>query len=181
MGDYREQGFTLIELLTSIVIAALIAAAGIPQDKEYKAKAYDSVALSTIRQLQVATEAIADKVERGEAGVPMGAPDYAYIKEPGVPGRDAGDLDVTTTATERMSDYMEIVDDRLFAVGGYQTDFWASLGKPPERVFYAFHCEGTTFFQSFEFFLPDGSGGWRSWNINQNVPLTENTRSAYGC
>ena len=112
MNSANESGFTLVELLVSIIIVSLLAAIGIPQYQGYKGRVYDTQSLAIMRDLQNAVEAIADQVERGE--VRDGAPDYAYQKKPGLAGEDIGDLDVTTTTDARMSDYINIENDRIF-------------------------------------------------------------------
>lgn len=50
-------GFTLVELLMVVVIIGFIAAVAIPQYSLYKAKAYNSSALSDLQNFKIAMEA----------------------------------------------------------------------------------------------------------------------------
>jgi prepilin-type N-terminal cleavage/methylation domain-containing protein len=50
-------GFTLIELLIVVAIIGILAAVAIPQFSQYRAKAYNSAALTDLRNLKQLMEA----------------------------------------------------------------------------------------------------------------------------
>ncbi len=52
-----QKGFTLIELLVVIAIIAILAAIAIPQYAKYRQKAFNSAALSDLKNVQTAAEA----------------------------------------------------------------------------------------------------------------------------
>ena len=52
----NQKGFTLIELLIVVAIIAILAAIAIPQFASYRQKAYNSAALSDIRNFKTALE-----------------------------------------------------------------------------------------------------------------------------
>lgn len=54
-SDYRESGFSLIELLVSVAIVTILAAIAVPEYKQYKSRAYNSVAQQFLKNLVVAT------------------------------------------------------------------------------------------------------------------------------
>jgi len=57
-----QKGFTLIELLVVIAIIAILAAIAIPQYAKYRQQAFNSAALSDLKNVQTAAEAYyADK------------------------------------------------------------------------------------------------------------------------
>ena len=53
----QEYGFTLIELLVAVAIIGILASIAIPEFNEYKKRAYDSAAISDLRNLKMAQEA----------------------------------------------------------------------------------------------------------------------------
>lgn len=56
-NNAQTRGFTLIELLVVIAIVGILTAVAIPEYKEYRARAYDSVALSDLRTVALSEEA----------------------------------------------------------------------------------------------------------------------------
>ena len=59
-GRYKyknEQGFTLVELLVTVAIIGILASIAIPQFSSYRERAYDSSALSDLRNIVTAQEA----------------------------------------------------------------------------------------------------------------------------
>ena len=56
-GKSKSKGFTLIELLVVVAIIAILAAVAIPQYAKYRTKAYNSAALSDLRNVETALEA----------------------------------------------------------------------------------------------------------------------------
>ena len=177
MNKRDERGFTLFELLAAITITGLLAATGIPHYNEYKEKAYDAVALSTMRDLQTATEAIADRVERTE--LPGRAPNYGYYKIPGSPGFNFGNIGSTTSTSARMTDYINVTNDKIIAVGGSRGN---NRTSSPQKFFYVFHCDGSKFYQFLETRVYDFTSEDYKW-VQLFVPyeLQESTKDAYGC
>lgn len=55
--DSKEAGFTLIELLIVVAIIGILAAIAIPQFASYRAKAYNSTALSDLKLAKTIVEA----------------------------------------------------------------------------------------------------------------------------
>jgi prepilin-type N-terminal cleavage/methylation domain-containing protein len=53
----RTEGFTLIELLVTVAIVGILAAIAIPVMGQYRARAYDSAAITDLRNAMVAVEA----------------------------------------------------------------------------------------------------------------------------
>ena len=51
-----QNGFTLLELLVSVTVVGILASIAVPQYKIYKAKAYDSVAVSDLHSVVLAEE-----------------------------------------------------------------------------------------------------------------------------
>ncbi len=56
-GKGKNKGFTLIELLVVVAIIAILAAVAIPQYAKYRTRAYNSAALSDLRNVETALEA----------------------------------------------------------------------------------------------------------------------------
>jgi type IV pilus assembly protein PilA len=54
---HSKKGFTLIELLIVVAIIAILAAIAIPQFSAYRAKAYNSAAVSDLKNSKTAMEA----------------------------------------------------------------------------------------------------------------------------
>ncbi len=54
---HSKKGFTLIELLIVVAIIAILAAIAIPQFSNYRKKAYNSTAVSDIRNCKTSLEA----------------------------------------------------------------------------------------------------------------------------
>ena len=54
----NNHGFTLIELLIVVAIIGILAAIAIPQFSAYRLKAYNNSALTDLRNLKVAVEAV---------------------------------------------------------------------------------------------------------------------------
>ncbi len=54
---HSKKGFTLIELLIVVAIIAILAAIAIPQFSNYRKKAYNSTAVSDLRNAKTALEA----------------------------------------------------------------------------------------------------------------------------
>ena len=52
-----EKGFTLIELLIVVAIIGILAAIAIPQFAAYRAKAYNTAALSDLKNIKTGMEA----------------------------------------------------------------------------------------------------------------------------
>ena len=53
----NQKGFTLIELLIVVAIIGILAAIAIPQFAAYRARAYNSAALSDLRNVKTGMEA----------------------------------------------------------------------------------------------------------------------------
>ena len=53
----NKKGFTLIELLVVVAIIAILAAIAIPQYAKYRQKAFNSSALSDLKNIQTTAEA----------------------------------------------------------------------------------------------------------------------------
>ncbi|MDQ7031446.1 MAG: prepilin-type N-terminal cleavage/methylation domain-containing protein [Desulfonauticus sp.] len=58
MNKQTEKGFTLIELLIVIAIIGILAAIAIPQFSKYRTRAYNSAALSDLKNFQTEMEAV---------------------------------------------------------------------------------------------------------------------------
>ncbi len=56
-GQKNQKGFTLIELMIVIAIIGILAAIAIPQFAKYRAKGFNSTALSDVRNLRTDLEA----------------------------------------------------------------------------------------------------------------------------
>ncbi|KUJ96215.1 MAG: Prepilin-type N-terminal cleavage/methylation domain-containing protein [Desulfonauticus sp. 38_4375] len=53
----KEKGFTLVELLIVIAIIGILAAIAIPQYSKYRQRAFNSAALSDLRNFKTSMEA----------------------------------------------------------------------------------------------------------------------------
>ena len=71
----NKKGFTLIELLIVVAIIGILAAIAIPQFNAYRQRGYNSAAVSDLRNMKTAQEALqADQQVYGEmSGVPVNA------------------------------------------------------------------------------------------------------------
>jgi len=80
MKKNNEAGFTLIELLVVVAIIGILAAIAIPQFAEYRARGFDSRAVSDLRNAAVSQEAAFVDTE---AYVPCATADACATALPG--------------------------------------------------------------------------------------------------
>lgn len=79
----RSQGFTLIELLVTVAIIGILAAIAIPVMGQYRARAYDSAAITDIRNAMTAVEAAISSGDSPPSN-PTNLQTYGYRPSSGV-------------------------------------------------------------------------------------------------
>lgn len=127
----NEKGFTLIELLVVIAIIGILAAIAIPQFAAYRTRAFNSTALSDMRNSITAQEAAFVDNDAYQTCANAGAcegvlPGFSATKD------DAGAAVVTTFSHTAAADGQSFTAQALHATGDVTYDFDSTTGEISE-------------------------------------------------
>ena len=170
LQSFSERGFTFVELVINMATISILGAIMMSIFTDYKKQAYDVQALSLMHDMASALETVVGDVERRQYGLA----DYSYLKVPGSEARDLGDLETTASTLVRISDFLHIDDDRIFAFVSYNTDIFSY--PMPERTYYIWHCDGETAFQRLE---SVSLGPIVVDQIYMELPITNSMKTSY--